>query len=271
MRYRRVKTLPAKRKARRRPHAKRIPSTGGCFRLTDELWARLAPLLPVHENTHPLGRRTAPRARPSLRRSRFLRAADWLPVERAFGHRPGCRQFDRARPFSGVGGGRLLFALLAGRTWRLTTHSEASIGQWMSMDGAMTKAPLAGEKNRPQPGGPQQAPAPNARCSWRLAACLSACRWPEPTATTSSCSPKPSRAFPSPGPSPPNAIRSTSALDKGYDYEEVRAILQAYGFVAHIRSRGEEAARPRKRSLVRKPAVGWSSAPTPGATAFGAS
>ena len=37
-------------------------------------------------------------------------------------------------------------------------------------------------------------------------------------------------------------------LDKGYDYEEVRAILRAYGFVAHIRSRGEEAAAKKKRS-----------------------
>lgn len=30
-------------------------------------------------------------------------------------------------------------------------------------------------------------------------------------------------------------------LDKGYDYEEVRAALAEFGFTAHIRSRGEEA------------------------------
>jgi putative transposase len=30
-------------------------------------------------------------------------------------------------------------------------------------------------------------------------------------------------------------------LDKGYDYDEVRAILDEFGFTAHIRSRGEEA------------------------------
>lgn len=29
-------------------------------------------------------------------------------------------------------------------------------------------------------------------------------------------------------------------LDKGYDYEQVRALAEAFGFVAHIRSRGEE-------------------------------
>ncbi len=30
-------------------------------------------------------------------------------------------------------------------------------------------------------------------------------------------------------------------LDKGYDYDEVRAILAEFGFTAHIRARGEEA------------------------------
>jgi len=30
-------------------------------------------------------------------------------------------------------------------------------------------------------------------------------------------------------------------LDKGYDYDEVRAILIEFGFTAHIRGRGEEA------------------------------
>ena len=30
-------------------------------------------------------------------------------------------------------------------------------------------------------------------------------------------------------------------LDKGYDYEEVRATVAEFGFTAHIRARGEEA------------------------------
>ena len=30
-------------------------------------------------------------------------------------------------------------------------------------------------------------------------------------------------------------------LDKGYDYDEVRALLDAFGFTAHIQARGEEA------------------------------
>jgi putative transposase len=30
-------------------------------------------------------------------------------------------------------------------------------------------------------------------------------------------------------------------LDKGYDYDEVRQILEEFGFTAHIKARGEEA------------------------------
>ena len=32
-------------------------------------------------------------------------------------------------------------------------------------------------------------------------------------------------------------------LDKGYDYNEVRAMIAEFGYTAHIRSRGEEARR----------------------------
>ena len=42
---------------------------------------------------------------------------------------------------------------------------------------------------------------------------------------------------PEPTPDAPQGL----CLDKGYDYDEVRAILTEFGFTAHIRSRGEEA------------------------------
>src|SRR3954452_13916559 len=42
-------------KPRSRPRAKRIPSTGARFRISDELWALMEPLLPEHKNTHRLG------------------------------------------------------------------------------------------------------------------------------------------------------------------------------------------------------------------------
>ena len=37
-------------------------------------------------------------------------------------------------------------------------------------------------------------------------------------------------------------------LDKGYDYDEVRSLVEQFGFTAHIRTRGEEAAAMKKQS-----------------------
>ncbi len=44
-------------------------------------------------------------------------------------------------------------------------------------------------------------------------------------------------ARPEPTPEQPQGL----CLDKGYDYDEVRETLAAFGFTAHIRGRGEEA------------------------------
>jgi putative transposase len=42
-------------------------------------------------------------------------------------------------------------------------------------------------------------------------------------------------------PAPTDEAPQGMCLDKGYDYDEVRAILDVFGFTAHIRSRGAEA------------------------------
>jgi transposase len=42
-------------------------------------------------------------------------------------------------------------------------------------------------------------------------------------------------------PTPTEEEAQGLCLDKGYDYDEVRALLGEFGFTAHIRARGEEA------------------------------
>jgi putative transposase len=37
-------------------------------------------------------------------------------------------------------------------------------------------------------------------------------------------------------------------MDKGYDYEEVRQIVEEFGFTAHIKARGEEAKEIKRRA-----------------------
>ena len=44
-------------------------------------------------------------------------------------------------------------------------------------------------------------------------------------------------ARPEPAPDQPQGL----CLDKGYDFQEVRALLDEFGFTAHIRARGEDA------------------------------
>lgn len=38
----------------------------------------------------------------------------------------------------------------------------------------------------------------------------------------------------------PEELTQHLALDKGFDYEEIRTLCRAWGYVAHIRARGEE-------------------------------
>ena len=40
---------------------------------------------------------------------------------------------------------------------------------------------------------------------------------------------------------PPAEAPQGMCLDKGYDYDEVRTLLDEFGFTAHIKARGEEA------------------------------
>jgi putative transposase len=56
-------------------------------------------------------------------------------------------------------------------------------------------------------------------------------------------------------PKPTAAEPQGLCLDKGYDYDEVREIVEEFGFTAHIRSRGEEA-KGLKRTA-RKKARRW--------------
>ncbi len=48
--------------------------------------------------------------------------------------------------------------------------------------------------------------------------------------------------MPIPRPEPTAEEPQGLCLDKGYDYDEVRALAEEFGYTAHIRCRGEEAA-----------------------------
>lgn len=49
-------------------------------------------------------------------------------------------------------------------------------------------------------------------------------------------------------PTPGSESQQNLCLDKGYDYEEVRATVEEFGFTAHIRARGEEAQKLKREA-----------------------
>jgi putative transposase len=143
------KPVPPKVKRERSRSPNNATTTG--FRVSDELWAVLEPLLPPHRNTHRFG---GGRPRASDRRCAdaifyVLRTGcQWSALNQTeLG--PKSTAHDRFRDWAAAGvflkfwqAGVAQFDELKGIDWN-----------WLSMDGAMTKAPLGGEKNRLEPHG----------------------------------------------------------------------------------------------------------------------
>ena len=125
---------------------KNVAGTESEWKMPDELWERMKPLLPEHVNTHRFGG-GRPRAddRKCMDAIFFVlrTGCQWKALD-ATGICPGSTAHDRFQEWVKADvflklweGGLLEYEQLKGIDW-----------SWLSMDGAMTKAPLGGEKNR---------------------------------------------------------------------------------------------------------------------------
>jgi putative transposase len=124
------------------------------YRVSDELWAVLQPVLPEPVNSHRFGggRPRVPDRQCADAIFYVLRTGcQWGALDTT-GLCPHSTAHDRFQQWVEAGVFRQLwqkgveqFDELQGLDWN-----------WLSMDGAMTKAPLGGEKNRPQSHGPRQ-------------------------------------------------------------------------------------------------------------------
>ncbi len=115
---------------------------------------------------------------------------------------------------------------------------------WLALDGAMTKAPLGGEKNRTNP-------TDRAKGGVKRSLLTESCGIPVGleieganrhdmklvAATLASVTPvvEDKRLC-----HMAQGCDQDLCLDAGYDYDEVREIAQAFGYTTHIRPRGEE-------------------------------
>ena len=123
------------------------------WRIPDALWEKIEPLLPPGK-PHPLGCHNPPvPARKAMNAIFFvLRTGCQWNALNATGLCSSSSAHRRFQEWTAAGGFRKLWALglkeydvVKGIDW-----------SWQSMDGAMTKAPLGGEKNRTQPDGSGQ-------------------------------------------------------------------------------------------------------------------
>jgi transposase len=118
------------------------------------LWAKIEPLLPKHPNRHRFGG-GRPRAddRKCMDAIFFvLRTGCQWNALNATGICPSSTAHDRFQEWQEAG----VFL----KFWEMGLQEYDELKgldwSWQSMDGAMTKAPLGGEKDRPQPHRPGQ-------------------------------------------------------------------------------------------------------------------
>jgi putative transposase len=222
---------------RTRARSKNNKTTTG-FRISDKLWAVLQPTLPVHVNTHPLGggRPRVPDRTCADAIFYVLRTGcQWKALDRT-ALCPGSTAHDRYQEWVAADvflhlwqAGVEQFDELNGMEWA-----------WLSMDGAMTKAPLGGEQTGPNPtdrskGGVKRSLLTEGHGVPVGLAVDGANRHDMKLVRKTIESVVVER--PKPTAEQPQGM----CLDKGYDYQEIRDILAEFGFTAHIRSRGEEA------------------------------
>ena len=131
--------------------AKRAKQTPG-WRVPDELWERVEPLLPRYRPGRAGGRpRVAPR--PILDGILYVlrTGCQWKAAPREFGSPSTLHRYFQEWTRHGV------FLRLWKEALREYDALQGIDWGWQSLDGAMTKAPLGGEKNRPQSDGSRQA------------------------------------------------------------------------------------------------------------------
>ena len=121
------------------------------WRVPDQLWQRVEPLLPRY-------RRSRWGGRPRVERRRVLdgilyvlrTGCQWKAAPAEFGAPSTLHNYFQEWTDKKV------FFRLWKEALREYDALEGIEWGWQSVDGAMTKAPLGGEKNRPQPDGPSQ-------------------------------------------------------------------------------------------------------------------
>lgn len=212
-----------------------VPDDG--WRLPDELWERMQPLLPERPK-HPLGCHNprVPDRRAMDAIFFVLRTGCQWNALNATGICSSSSAHRRFLEWTAAGvfaafwrDGLLAYDAFVGIDWR-----------WLALDGAMGKAPLGGDHTGRNPTdrgkrGSKRSLLTDARGIPLGIATAGANRNDHKLARATLDS------IPVARPVPTAAAPQGLCLDKGYDYPEIPALAAEFGFTRHLRTRGEEA------------------------------
>jgi putative transposase len=112
--------------------------------------------------------------------------------------------------------------------------------EWLAMDGAMTKAPLGGERTG-------RNPTDRGKLGTKRSLLVEASGVPVGLAVEGAnrhdkkLAEATLESIPVERPEPTEEEPQGMGLDKGYDYDDTRELVREFGFTAHVRARGEEA------------------------------
>lgn len=204
------------------------------WRMPDEMWAEVEPLLPPPRPRLWGGRPGAPPRRVMDAIFYVLRTGiQWKALPKAICSGSTAHKWFKIWRQAGV------FRNL----WKKgLVEYDQRIGldwEWQAMDGAMTKAPLAGESTGPNP-------TDRAKSGTKRSLLTEGHGIPIAVAVDGAnrTDMKMVKATldnivvdrPTPTPEKPQNM----CMDKGYDYSEVRQAVDEYGYTAHIKRRGQE-------------------------------
>jgi putative transposase len=235
----------AKARPTSKPPAAPVPDDQ--WRIPDALWERVEPLLPPRP-PHPLGCHNP--------RVGDRRAMDAI----FFVLRPGCQwnalnatgicssssAHRRFQEWTAAG----VFVTLWAQGLQEYDELKGLDWEWLAMDGAMTKAPLGGERTGRNPTdrgklGTKRSLLTEAKGGPVGLAVEGANRHDKKLVEATL------ESIPVDRPEPTAERPQGMGLDKGYDDDDTRELVREFGFTAHVRARGEEA-KPWKREAGQK-------------------
>ena len=214
------------------------------FVISDELWVRMQRVLPTHPPPpHPLGCHRQRVADRTILNGIFfvLRTGCQWKALSATGICSGSTAHRRFQEWVDAG----VFARLWDEALREYDDVIGLDLEWLSLDGSLHKAPLGGKKTGRNPtdrgkGGVKRSLLVEGQ-GIPVGVELEGANRHDMKLTNSTLSSQPPAVAEVRQEWNEAEVEQHLCLDAGYDYDEVRQVVAAHGYTAHIRPRGEEA------------------------------